>query len=273
MVLYFRALASGSSGNAYLLRTGKTALLFDAGLRGPVLRRHLETEGVRFNHVDAILLSHEHRDHCAGALKLVNGWNVPVWANPEVLQATDLADHPSAAVVAPGVWTLFGDVEVMTFPVEHDAVAPVGFLVRTQGRTITIATDLGRPTTAVIEAVAAADLVVLEANHDEDMLHGGRYPRHLRARVSGPRGHLSNTQAAATLAGSVRNGDTEVWLAHLSRENNTMSLAVRTVRRALQAAGLGAVRVDVAGRDRPSLCWRGQSRPRQPSLFDSLATP
>jgi hypothetical protein len=99
------------------------------------------------------------------------------------------------------------------------------------------------------------------------MLHTGRYPYHLRRRVSGPTGHLSNSQAARILAESVKDGDAEVWLAHLSKENNTPALALQTVRRQLKSVRRSSVSVDVLRRDRPSLRWSGASRPRQLSLF------
>jgi phosphoribosyl 1,2-cyclic phosphodiesterase len=162
---------------------------------------------------------------------------------------------------------LFGDVEVTSFPVSHDAVRPVGFLIRTGERTVTIATDLGEATPELLEAVAASDLVVLEANHDVDMLRHGRYPYHLRRRVASRTGHLSNTQAAAILEQHLKGEETEVWLAHLSKENNLPKVALKTVQQALRATGLGAAQAQVALRDRPSVRWTGMPRPRQLSLF------
>jgi phosphoribosyl 1,2-cyclic phosphodiesterase len=192
---------------------------------------------------------------------------VPVWANLEVLKATRLHTVPSAAVLDVGVPTLFGDVEICSFPVSHDAVKPVGFMARVADRTIVIATDLGRPTPEVTEAVAAADLVVLEANHDPEMLWNGSYPPHLQRRVAGPNGHLANQQCADILIKNVKGETVDVWLAHLSRNNNTASLAIKTVSGMLRAMGLGALRVAVARRDKPSLTWNGTLRPIQLSLF------
>lgn len=268
-MIYFRALASGSSGNSFLLRSGKVNLLFDAGLRLPSLRRHLAAEGLAVSDISAVLLSHEHRDHCAAAPDMIAMAGVPVWGNPGLLRAAGLADHECCSVLDVGRPTLFGDVEVTTFPVEHDAAAPVGFAIKVEGRSITIATDLGVVTPDVACAIGCADLIVLESNHDPEMLHNGRYPPHLRKRVSGPRGHLSNFQAGAGLAATARD-DAEVWLAHLSKENNTTRLALQTVRRILKAAGRARVQVDVALRDRPSLRWHGMIRPRQLSLFDDV---
>lgn len=269
-MFHFRALASGSSGNAFLLQTGKITLLFEAGLRLPTLCRYLAAEGLSPNQLSAVLISHEHRDHCLAAQELAQVYDVPVWANIEVLRAAGLGGLRQAAVLEVGQPMQFGDVEVRSFPVLHDAVCPVGFVIRDGERSIVLATDLGQTSSEVAEAVSDADLVVLEANHDAEMLHQGRYPFHLRRRVAGPTGHLSNAQAASILAKHLRDEHVDVWLAHLSRENNTPTLALKTVGRALKAVGMSSVGLGVAQRDRPSLCWTGAPRLRQLSLFGSF---
>lgn len=266
----FQALASGSSGNAFLLKTQKVSLLFDAGLRFTPLQRYLHAEGIKAGDLSGIFISHEHRDHCVAARDLAVAHDSPVWANDAVLRACGFHDMPGAQVLDVGIPTLFGDVEVTTFPVEHDAVCPVGFLIRVEGRTIAIATDLGHVSPEVAGAVELADLVVIEANHDLQMLQEGRYPHHLRKRVAGPRGHLSNSQAAGILASNIKRDGVEVWLAHLSKENNTQALALRTVKGTLKSAGLGTLAVDVAQRDKPSRRWTGYGRPRQLSLFEAM---
>jgi phosphoribosyl 1,2-cyclic phosphodiesterase len=268
-LLFFRALASGSSGNAYLLQTGKARLLFEAGLRLPTLQAYLAAEGVAPQSLSAVLISHEHRDHCLSAGDLAVEYDVPVWANVDVLRAAGLHGLPQAAILYVGRPVMFGDVEVRCFPVSHDSVCPVGFLVRAEGRTIVLATDLGTASPDLTEAVESADLVVLEANHDTEMLHQGRYPYHLRRRVASPTGHLSNAQAAAILESHLKSEDVDIWLAHLSKENNTPKLALQTVQRALRAVGLTSVGLGVARRDRPSLRWTGAQRPRQLSLFSA----
>lgn len=267
----FRSLASGSSGNAYLLRSGSAAILIDAGLSPKRLANYLRSEDLAPEHISAVILSHEHHDHCIAAPDLAVKYNVPVWANLEVLRATGLHSAPCARILPVGSPVVVGGVEITAFPVRHDAVNPVGFTLRAHNRTVTIATDLGTVDDTVCEAVARADLVVIEANHDLDMLHRGRYPYHLRARVSGPLGHLSNVQAARMLAHSLRGEQVEVWLAHLSRENNSASLASRTVRGVLHASGLGNVPIAIAQRDKPSLRWDGLPKPRQLSLFSAEA--
>lgn len=269
-MLVLRALASGSSGNAYLLQSGRTRLLFEAGLPLPTLRRCLDAEDVTLESLSAVLISHEHRDHCLSARDLAESHGIPIWSNLEMLRAAGLLELPETGILEPDRPMLFGDVEVSCFPVSHDAVRPVGFRVQVQDRVIVLATDLGKATPELVNAVADADLVVLEANHDVDMLARSRYPSHLRRRVASSTGHLSNGQAANILVSHVKSEHVDVWLAHLSRENNTPSLAAKTVHRALKAAGLGAVTVGVALRDRPSVRWTGAGRPRQLSLFSGL---
>jgi phosphoribosyl 1,2-cyclic phosphodiesterase len=155
-VLVFRSLASGSSGNAFLLRSGPTSLLLDAGLPTKRLIQALSAESMDPARLSAILISHEHRDHCSAVADLTAGHSVPVWANVETLRACGLYDSPRAAVLPIGVPTRFGEVEVLTFPVHHDAAAPVGFSIRVQDRVIVIATDLGSTNEAVAQAVAHA---------------------------------------------------------------------------------------------------------------------
>lgn len=267
----FRALASGSSGNAYLLRTDRSTLLFEAGLKFSTLQKHLAAEGIDPGELSAIFVSHEHRDHCQSAGDLTARYGTPIYANEKVLRATGLHSEKASAILDIGKPQRLGDVEVTSFGVSHDSVCPVGFIIRIGNRTITLATDLGTANSDVVDAVGRADLVVLESNHDHDMLRHSRYPSHLRQRVAGPNGHLSNTQAAGILVKHLKDEGVDVWLAHLSKENNTPALALRTVQRSLRAVGLGSVGVVVAQRDKPSVRWNGLPRPRQLNLFAAEA--
>jgi phosphoribosyl 1,2-cyclic phosphodiesterase len=244
-----------------------STLLFEAGLPMQKLERFLAAEGVvKPQDLDAVLISHEHHDHCLSAPELAE-LGVPIWANREVLQTECLRDLPGTRALDLQSPNNFGDVEVACFPLSHDSVRPVGFLIKSQDRTIALATDLGEPNEELVRAVQGADLIVLEANHDRGMLLRGRYPYRLKERVAGPLGHLSNDQAAYILTSYLQQQTAEVWLAHLSRENNTAAKAKRTVLRELKAAGLGAVPLRVASRGRPSLRWDGTLRPAQLSLL------
>lgn len=230
------------------------------------LEKFLGTEGVLPGDLTAVLISHEHHDHCLSAPDLAD-LGVPIWANEDVLQTGCLRKLLNTNVLKLEEPNLFGDVEVSCFLLSHDSVRPVGFSIRSRDRAVVLATDLGEPTDELVTAIKAADLIVLEANHDRGMLLRGRYPYRLKERVAGPLGHLSNDQAAYILTSHLQHQTAEVWLAHLSRENNTPAKARRTVLRELKAAGLGAVPLRVASRGRPSLRWDGTLRPSQLTLL------
>ena len=264
-MVVFRSLASGSSGNAFLLKTDRVSLLFEAGLRLTTLDYYLACEDIDASRLDAVFISHEHKDHCMGAGELAGEHGTRIYASAEVLAAAGMSGIPSTTPLKAGETVEIGDVAVETFPIDHDSVRPIGFLVRAEGRTIVLATDLGRANDAVYSAIAEADLVVLESNHDPEMLRTGSYPRHLQRRVSGPKGHLSNMQAGLALARCLRK-NSEVWLAHLSQENNTPTLALKTVRAHL-GPRFASAKISVVRRDRPSARWTGNLPPMQLSLF------
>jgi len=251
-------LASGSSGNAYLVQVGEVSVLLDAGLPGPVLERFLAARGVAPRSLSAIFLSHEHSDHVRGAGALARRHAIPVVANAGTFAAAALAlgDLPERVELAAGHACQAGALAVCTFPVSHDAREPVGFWVSAEGRHVCICTDLGEPTPAIREPLAAADLLILEANHDPHRLWDGPYPPALKRRIAGPRGHLANADAAALLLEVGRDGRPRtVWLAHLSATNNTPALADAAVRGALARAEYGHLTLAVAGRDRPTQIW------------------
>lgn len=261
------ALASGSSGNAYLVRSGPTALLVEAGLPASKLARFLA--GLRFDprRLDGILLTHAHSDHLQGARELSDRYGVPIYATPGTLGHRLLRDAPLARLLQAGHALELGEVEVLPFRVPHDCVEPVGFRIRGDRAVVCLTTDLGFVPDDVPPLLEDADLLVLEANHDERMLWNGPYPDFLKRRVGGQSGHLSNLAAARCITGLERRPPREVWLAHLSLVNNRVATAVAVVRQALTEMGLGQVTVAAAGRNQPSLCWRSEPAAEQLPLF------
>ena len=252
------ALASGSSGNAFLVEAGTTRVLLDAGLAAPVLARYLTTHGVAPATLAAIFVSHEHSDHVRGVGGLARRYRVPVIANGATFRAAAaaLGPLPEQVELPTGEECRVGALLVRTFPVSHDAREPVGFWVEADGRHVCVCTDLGVPTPAIREPLAAADLLVLEANHDTERLWRGPYPPMLKRRVAGPRGHLANTAAADLLLDLARDGRARaIWLAHLSATNNTPGLAHTTVASRLALDGYRPSALAVARRDEPSLVW------------------
>ncbi|HMA34491.1 MAG TPA: MBL fold metallo-hydrolase [Chloroflexia bacterium] len=269
------ALASGSSGNAFLVEVGTTSVLLDAGLPGPALERYLWQRGVAAADLSAIFVSHEHIDHLRGVGALARRHGIPVVANAATLRAGAalLGPLPEPVLLPVGGACQAGPIQVRTFPLSHDAAETVGFWVQAEGAHACICTDLGLPTAALTAPLAAADLLVLEANHDLDRLWAGPYPPALKARIAGPRGHLANVDAARLVLDLARDPRPRtIWLAHLSATNNTPRLAYEAVAAPLAQAGYHHYMVAVAGRDRPSLVWdsvvapAARPAPPQPAL-------
>jgi phosphoribosyl 1,2-cyclic phosphodiesterase len=254
------ALASGSSGNAYLVSAADSHVLFDAGLPAPLLERYLRACGVAARQLSAIFVSHEHTDHLCGAGALARRYRLPVFATAGSLRAgaAVLGPLPDRHALVPGQTEQVGTLTVGTFPVAHDAAEPIGFRVAGDGMTIGLCTDLGQITPVVREALAEADLLVIEANHDHERLWRGPYPWPLKRRVAGPTGHLSYSDTAQFVQALAQARPPHtIWLAHLSATNNTPVLARGAVRAALSAVGHDSIPVEIVGRDRPSVSWDG----------------
>jgi phosphoribosyl 1,2-cyclic phosphodiesterase len=244
------SLGSGSSGNALLVEVGATRVLVDAGFHAGTIRARLRQWGVSPQSITAILLTHEHTDHACGAMEFATLFGVPLVANEPTLDAVSRAatsdKPPERQTLAPGAPTRLGSVEVTSFPISHDAVAPVGYLLSSGAWRVCVVTDTGEVTPPMAEALRAAHVLVIEANHDEERLLSGPYPWHLKRRIRSATGHLSNAQTAAALAGALDESPRWVWLAHLSRTNNTPDLARTMVRQHLRLAGLGHAAIHVA---------------------------
>ncbi len=264
------ALASGSSGNAYLVEAGEVKLLFDAGLSAATLEYYLRLRGASPSHLSAVFVSHEHTDHLRGAGMLARRYDLPVVASEGTFLAgaeqfgplPDKVVQPVGSEVRVGGSADAGGVIVRTFAVSHDAAETVGFWIEASGQSIVICTDLGCETPAIREPLDAADLLVLEANHDVQRLWRGPYHPSLKRRVAGPRGHLSNTEAARLICELAQDGrPRSIWLAHLSAANNTSALAFDAVTEPLNREGCTHLEIAVLARDRPSHIWRSQRTP------------
>ena len=228
-------LGSGSSGNAALLATARTRLLIDAGLSKRVLRKRMEEAGVRPNGLDAILLSHEHADHAAHAAALGEEFRVPVY----VSAGTGEALNESQGIVQmkyfrPGERVILGDIEVLPFGIPHDARDPVAFRFEAHGVKLALAVDLGFLTTLVKEQLRGCDCLILEANHDLEMLRRGPYPWFIKQRVMSRLGHLSNHALAEFLECDFDGVARTLVLAHLSENNNSVEVARLAAEQALE---------------------------------------
>ncbi len=247
-------LGSGSSGNATLLEFGSCRVLVDAGIAARTLAERLRAVGVEPSSISAILISHEHHDHACGVARFSSRERVPVLSTHETLEALELSPAHLAEwrPIEPGRKVDLGTVAVDAFEIPHDAARPVGFVVEGEGVRVGIATDLGHATTVVIERLRGCHVLVLEANHDDAMLQNGPYPWHLKQRVGGRMGHLSNEEAARVVERVTDDACRGVVLAHLSERNNTPTLARDAVARALARAGHRRVEMRIAAARRPT---------------------
>lgn len=252
-------LASGSSGNAVYVATENTRLLIDAGLSGRRIATALEECNIEAASLDALLISHDHNDHVSGAGVVARRYRLPVYATFLTWQAAagriGKIDERQRCELPERGSLIFKDLLVETFPVPHDAAAPVGFLFRNGKNTAGLVTDLGHVTSFIVDRLKNVNCLVLEANHDEKMLIEGTYPWPLKKRILSEKGHLSNHAAAKNLALIRSSATTHVVLAHLSEQNNLPHLALNTACEYLEQSGARPGRdviVHVAERHKPS---------------------
>ncbi len=243
-------LASGSKGNATVISAGGKNFLIDAGISCRQIVQRLKEAGLTPEDLDAVLLTHEHRDHISGLPVLSRKYHLPVFANEATWRYLPQRGEMERACcrLLPKCLETEG-LKITSFNVPHDAANAVGYAFSYAGARCVYLTDVGFITEEIKTSVAGADALVLEANHDEDMLKKGSYPYPLKQRILGTRGHLSNA-AAGWLLSQMEHLPDEVFLAHLSQENNTPQLALNTVRSILEAKETGeAVKIYVASQD------------------------
>lgn len=231
-------LASGSKGNAALISTDSQRFLVDVGVSCRELVKRMQEAGAEPEQLDGVFLTHEHIDHVKGLATFAKKYRVPLYASEGTWHAL-WQKYPALVrdnCCLTGASMLCGDVRVDSFAVPHDAVEPQGysFTWRSGGCKCTYVTDTGYITPAVREAVCGSDVLVLEANHDVEMLRNGSYPYDLKQRILGMRGHLANVTAAQLLLHLPRLPK-HVILAHLSEQNNRPRLALATVQNILDS--------------------------------------
>jgi phosphoribosyl 1,2-cyclic phosphodiesterase len=230
--------SSGSSGNCYLVRTGKTALLIDAGISRRRILEGLEKTQTARDMVQALLITHEHTDHIKGLETLLKREaGIFAYANQKTWE--QIEKPISAArkkIFITGETFVIGDISVRSFPVSHDAAEPVGFSLTHDGRQISVVTDTGWVGEDVLSEIQNADILILEANHDEDVLKFGRYPWSVKQRILSDTGHLSNSAAGNVIVNLLTSKRKRrcVLLAHMSEENNFPEMAMRTIRNMLE---------------------------------------
>lgn len=245
-------LASGSKGNSALISTGKQNFLVDMGISCKMLTSRLKEVGFSVEDLDGIFLTHEHTDHVKGLATFTKKHIVPIYSSEltwrAILSKEPKIERRNCRII--GGALKCGEVEVNSFEIPHDAVDPHGYVFKCNGSKCAYITDTGFVTPAVRQAAEDADTIILEANHDVEMLKNGIYPPHLKQRILSTRGHLSNESAGWLLAHLPRLPE-NIILAHLSQENNLPRLALDTVRNILDGASLfNETRIIVAAQDR-----------------------
>lgn len=256
MSIRVSVLGSGSRGNATYIATPRVRLLIDCGLGRRKLEERLSAIGEDVGRIDAILVTHEHTDHVGGLASLLKEFSVEAYMSCGTMDRgrVDAFEMNGSTVVpvVPGRTVPIGDVEVDVFSVPHDAAEPVAFSVRHRGFKITQLTDLGWIPDEVAAAIEESYVLILESNHDLDMLRMGPYPWALKERLLSRYGHLSNWAMGRFLEGPYDGRARHLVLAHLSPKNNHPEIARQEAVRALEKRGFEHTAVTLASQEAPS---------------------
>lgn len=273
----FTVLGSGSSGNCAYLETGSTRLLVDAGLSGRQIRLRLAGLQRSVEGLGGILLTHEHQDHTQGIVGLCAKHDIPIYCNRLTKEALErqFEKRYACRIFATGAAFEIGEVTVETFPVPHDAEDPVGFLLRTSAGSVGVLTDLGHATKLVLERVRAAQVLMLEANHDVKLLQDDtKRPWSVKQRILSRHGHLSNDAAAEAAEQLAEGSLRHLFLGHLSRDCNRPELALGTVTQRLLRAGIGHIQVEATSQEapNPTVPLGAVSTPSAPTLVQTVTS-
>jgi len=255
-VLRFCCLGSGSEGNALVVEAHDgltvTRILIDNGFGPRELARRLTRAELTIADLDAVVITHEHSDHIGGVRALVRKRRIAVFASAGTTRAAEIGDDADLRCLRSGESVAIGGVTVMPYAVPHDAAEPLQFVFSDGNRRLGLLTDIGAPNHDVARMLDGLDALILECNHDAELLASGAYPPFLKARIAGDRGHLSNAQAAALLGQIDRSRLGFIAAAHLSQRNNRPELARRAIAASL---GCDAGDIEVAAQDE-GFAWR-----------------
>ncbi len=229
----FCSLYSGSSGNCSLIQSDYTKILIDAGESCKKISTALTSINVDPNEIDGILITHEHSDHIKGIATLSKKYDIPIFANKETWDAMksekEKISENNISYFNINKKFSINDLEILAFPIPHDAANPCGFNVFHNNTKLSVATDIGHMTSSIVNSLANSSFLMLEANYDPKVLQCSPYPYSLKQRIAGPNGHLSNDMAGQTISYLSKFGLKTAMLGHLSKENNFPELAYKTV--------------------------------------------
>lgn len=257
-MLNFCSLYSGSSGNSFYVGTESTNILIDAGVSSRKLEKALDYLLIDPNSIDGILITHEHTDHVQGLGIFSKRFNIPVYVNSETLNAMpkqkEKLSEKNINFFTVGDTFYINDLKINSFSIPHDAANPCGFNIYKDKEKISIATDVGHMTNDVLHSLEDSSFVMLESNYDPNVLKYAPYPYHLKSRIAGPTGHLSNESAGKTISHLLKFGLKGAMLGHLSKESNFPELAYKTVVDEIISSNsnMDSVFLEIANRDCPS---------------------
>ena len=260
-MLKFISFGSGSCGNCYYIYTEETGLIIDVGIGFRRIKKYFLDYGLSMQHIKNILITHDHADHVKAVGALSNTLGLPVYATKQVHEGIKRnycvkkkIDVEHIRYLNTNENLVLDDFDIKVFKVPHDSLENVGFSIKHKDTTFCIMTDIGHVTEEMSQAIGDADYLIIEANHDEEMLKAGPYPEHLKRRINSENGHLSNKQCAKAISNFATEKLKHVWLCHLSQENNHPELARKTVEIEImnsQRIDTTAIKIDVLKRSAP----------------------
>ncbi len=248
MNITLATISSGSSGNSNLIISDNTVIMSDCGISGKKALKGLSDLGL--NHLDALLITHSHSDHVKGAYIIAKRFDIPIYLTRETKEECPFIPDEAVKIITPGKPFNIHNVDIKPFSVHHDTKAPVAFTFTSNGEKASVITDTGIMTDEMFSELEASKSIIIESNHDEDMLMKGPYPYFLKKRISGNKGHMSNRLCASVCKSLAESGTEKFMLAHLSEHNNTESLARGCTESLLSEAGF-CFTLKIAQKDTP----------------------
>lgn len=244
MTLHFSVLASGSTGNAIYVETENQRFLVDAGLSGKQMDGLFQQIGRDMKNLSGILVTHEHSDHIKGIGIVARKYKLPIYANEKTWNAMNglIGEVPTEQKFTFEMETVksFGSLDIESFGVSHDAAEPMFYVFHHEGKKLVLITDTGYVSDRMKGIISNADVYVFESNHDVQMLRMGRYPWNIKRRILGDYGHVSNEDAAIAMSEVIGDNTKQIYLAHLSLDNNMKDLARMAVSQTLEGRGIRA---------------------------------